>query len=56
MHARQDLERDLGRPLTAAEVKKLFRAYEAQLEGLGFEQDAHGQWYRPRSAVERLLG
>lgn len=53
---RADTETQLGRRLTAAETKKLFRAYEANLVALGFSQQANGQWARTRSAVERLLG
>jgi hypothetical protein len=56
MRARNALAQELGRPLTASEVKQMFNAYVANLAALGFEQDAAGQWHRPRSAVERLLG
>jgi len=54
--ARAALEDELGRALTQPEVKKMFNAYAANLMQLGFVQDTNGQWYRPRSAVERLLG
>jgi len=54
--ARAALEDELGRSLTQPEVKKMFNAYTANLMQLGFVQDTNGQWYRPRSAVERLLG
>lgn len=54
--ARVALEEELGRALTRTEVKKMFDSYAANLVELGFEQNANGQWYRPRSAVERLLG
>jgi hypothetical protein len=54
--AREALEDELGRPLTQPEVKQMFGAYTANLVQLGFEQQANGQWYRPRSAIERLLG
>lgn len=54
--ARAALEDELGRPLTQTEVKQMFKAYEANLVQLGFEQQANGQWYRPRSALERILG
>jgi len=53
---REQLQEQLGRPLTAAERKKLFAAHEAQLAALGFQQDAGGRWSRPRGAIERLLG
>jgi len=54
--ARRQLEDELGRALTTAERKKLFGAYEANLEELGFEQNEVGMWFRPRSGVERFLG
>jgi hypothetical protein len=54
--ARAKVEQELGRSVTPAEAKKMFAAYEANLVLLGFEQDDNGQWHRPRSAVERLLG
>lgn len=55
--ARSELEAELGRRLTAAETRKLFGAYEAQLVELGFQQNpTTGQWSRPRSAIERILG
>lgn len=54
--ARAALEDELGRPLTQTEVRKMFDSYAANLVQLGFEQQANGQWYRSRSAIERLLG
>lgn len=54
--ARAKTEAALGRSLTQPEVKKMFQAYEANLVQLGFEKSANGQWHRPRSAVERILG
>lgn len=42
--------------MTAVQARQMFDAYTVQLERLGFEQDANGQWFRPRSAVERFLG
>jgi hypothetical protein len=53
---RAHAEQQLGRHLTQPEVKKLFRAYEANLVELGFEQQDNGQWVRTRSSIERLLG
>lgn len=52
---RADLEAQLGRALTAAERRKLFDAYEAQLQRLGFTRK-NGGWERKRSGLERLLG
>lgn len=54
--ARAALEAKLGRSVTSVEARQMFEAYEAQLEKLGFTQDANGQWRRERSAVERFLG
>lgn len=54
--SRAALEDELGRPVTAAESRKMFAALEANLVKLGFEQLPNGQWHRPRSAVERFLG
>lgn len=54
--ARAAIADELGRELTQPEVRKLFDSYAANLIELGFERDAKGQWFRPRSAVERLLG
>jgi hypothetical protein len=53
---RRDTEAQLGRKLTQPEVAKMWKATEANFRMLGFKQQANGQWYRPRSAVERLLG
>lgn len=54
--ARAAFEEEVGRPITAAEAQKFYRAYEAQLVLNGFDRKPNGQWYRPRTAVERLLG
>lgn len=54
--ARAALELELGRSLTSSETRQMFDAYAAQLEQLGFEQQANGQWVRTRSSIERLLG
>ena len=54
--ARAALEADLGRAVTPTEARQMFEAYEAQLERLGFEQQANGQWVRTPSSIERLLG
>jgi len=54
--ARAALEDELGRSLRPAETRQMFDAYTAQLEQLGFEQQANGQWVRTRSSIERLLG
>lgn len=54
--ARAAVEKEQGRPVTAVQARQMFDAYTVQLQDLGFEQDENGQWYRPRSAVERLLG
>lgn len=54
--ARAAVEQEKGRPVTQAEAQKMFRAYEAQLVLLGFDRKPNGMWYRPRTAVERLLG
>jgi hypothetical protein len=56
LETRRTLEARLGRRLTAAEAKKLFRAYEANLAQLGFTQDAGGRWSRQRSGLEKFLG
>lgn len=53
---RHDYEAEKGRPVTQAEAKKMFQAYAANLQQLGFTQDERGQWRRERSAFERLLG
>jgi len=53
---RADVEQELGRALTTAERQKLFRAYEANLQELGFTKNRVGQWERQRGAIERLLG
>ena len=53
---RRQLQDQLGRKLTAAENKKLFAALLANLQQLGFTQDAAGRWTRGRSALERFLG
>jgi hypothetical protein len=53
---RRDVEAQLGRKVTAAEARKMYDSFEAQLPGLGFEQLPNGQWHRPRSAVERFFG
>lgn len=54
--ARAALEAELGRSVTQAEARKLFDSYAANLVKLGFVQMANGQWHRPRSAIERILG
>ena len=54
--AREEVEDQLGRSVTRAEAQQMFGAYVARLRELGFEQKDDGQWYRPRGAVERLLG
>lgn len=53
---RRDTEAELGRKVTAAEARKMYDAFEANLPGLGFVQKPNGQWHRPRSAVERFFG
>jgi len=54
--ARGEVEQRLGRKVNAAEARAMFDAAAAHLQELGFVQQANGQWHRPRSAVERLLG
>lgn len=54
--ARAALAAELGRNVTVAEAQKMHAAYEAQLERLGFTQDARGQWRRERTGLERFLG
>jgi len=57
MHIRQQFEQEKGRPMTAAETKKLFNTYEQGLAELGFEQQPGTRaWFRPRSAIETFLG
>lgn len=56
LETRRALEARLGRRLTAPEAKKLFRAYEANLQQLGFTQDGGGRWSRQRTGLERFLG
>jgi hypothetical protein len=53
---RRQIETKTGRPISQPAAKALFQEYEAQLEELGFVKNSFGQWYRPRSAVEKLLG
>ena len=53
---RERYEAEKGRKVTAAEAKKMFASYAANLEELGFTQDDNGQWRRERGALERLLG
>lgn len=55
-NTRAQLEAQLGRPLNQTEARALFNEYAAQLVELGFQQDAKGQWFRPRSTLERILG
>lgn len=55
-NARAKTEAALGRSLTQPEVRKMFDAYAAHLMSLGFVQQANGQWHRPRSRIERILG
>lgn len=54
--ARAEVEDSLGRKVTQAEARAMFNAAEAHLRSLGFEKNSSGQYHRPRSAVERLLG
>ena len=56
VQTRRDAEGQLGRRLTAPEAKKLFRAYEANLQLLGFTQDEGGRWSRQRTGIEKFLG
>ncbi len=53
---RRQVEAKTGRPISREAAKAMFQEYEDQLLELGFEQQPNGQWYRPRSAVEKLLG
>lgn len=55
-NTRAQLEDQLGRPLNQAETRAMFSEYAAQLEDLGFVQKPNGQWHRPRTFTERLLG
>jgi hypothetical protein len=55
-HMRAEIQARTGRPISAAANRALFEAYLDELVKLGFKQDARGKWYRPRSAIERLLG
>lgn len=54
--ARAAVEAETGRPVTQTQARQMFDAYTVHLQRLGFEQLPNGQWYRPRSAVERFLG
>jgi tRNA C32,U32 (ribose-2'-O)-methylase TrmJ len=54
--ARDAIEQQTGKPITAAQAKKVFQTVEDALRSLGFTQKANGQWERKRSALERLLG
>lgn len=54
--ARAEVEAATGRKVTATEARQIFNAAIVHLQRLGFEQKPNGQWHRPRSAVERLLG
>mgnify|MGYP006887590001 CR=1 FL=1 len=55
--ARARLSEELGRELTRSELGKMFDSYTANLELLGFQQQpGTGQWFRPRSSLERILG
>ncbi len=53
---RGETERRLGRSLTSAEARKFYNSYIANLQQLGFTQDAQGRWSRERSWLERTLG
>jgi hypothetical protein len=55
-HLRAEIQARTGRPISAAANRALFEEYLNQLQALGFQQDERGKWYRPRSAIERLLG
>jgi len=54
--ARAAIEAEQGRPVTPAQARQMFDAYTANLTKLGFVQQANGQWHRPRSRLERILG
>jgi len=54
--ARAAVEAEQRKPVTQAQARQLFAAYEAQLQELGFTQDARGQWRRERTSIERALG
>jgi len=54
--ARAEIAAEQGSPVTPAQARQLFDSYAANLQDLGFTQDANGQWRRERSFTERLLG
>lgn len=53
---RAQVEGRTGRPISQPAARAMFEEYENQLRALGFQQQSNGQWFRPRSALERILG